>query len=236
MGHRLKRFWGIVLAFTVGTLAFMGKIYWDSVSQPVVPIVIAARDIKEFSVLGRSDVAVVKKPAVALQADMAGSLDEVLGKTNSMPLLAGEPILKRKLMTSEMELKPGEVAYAFPVDLARSAGGVVFPGDLVDIWVTVQRDAVVDARPLIRKVRVIAIKDSSNQTLGVSTAQGQNVKLLGGVPAVMVVKLSEGEVALLDAEVAAQRRVFVVKLPYGSEVVTRQEPVKPYQGPLSLLR
>jgi pilus assembly protein CpaB len=108
------------------------------------------------------------------------ALTSVVGTLVRMPILAGEPVLKSKLVRAgaagvmAVTLDPGMRAMAVPLSAESAVGGFILPGDHVDIVMSRQLDAAaglgggapggskqVVARVVLNNVRVLAI-DQNN--------------------------------------------------------------------------
>jgi pilus assembly protein CpaB len=110
------------------------------------------------------------------------ALTAVVGTLVRMPILAGEPVLKSKLVRAgaagvmAVMLDPGMRAMAVPLSAESAVGGFILPGDHVDIVMSRQLDAAaglaasggagsqskqVVARVVLNNVRVLAI-DQNN--------------------------------------------------------------------------
>lgn len=117
-----------------------GVVVWGVTSElrPPSPAtaaaLVAVRDLAPGSVLSASDLQVVQRDAAALPADSVRGPEEVVGRTVSFPVRAGEPVTARHVVGGDLlgALGPGLVAT--PVTLADpAAGALVSRGDLVDV-------------------------------------------------------------------------------------------------------
>ena len=119
-------------------------------------------------------VARVTRAAEALTG--GGAKSEYFGSVVREPILAGEPIVGRKIVRAgdsgymAAYLEPGMRAMAIAVSTETAAGGFILPGDRVDVIVTVEleRDsedspnqAKFASRLVLQNVKVLAIDQST---------------------------------------------------------------------------
>ena len=107
-----------------------------------------------------------------------GPMQPVLGAIVREPLLAGEPVVERKIVKGgqggymSVVLQPGNRAVAVPVNVESGAGGFILPGDRVDVLMSRKLEgssaqvgsisigsasAPVAAETVLQNVRVLAI-------------------------------------------------------------------------------
>ena len=119
-------------------------------------------------------VARVTRAAEALTG--GGAKSEYFGSVVREPILAGEPIVGRKIVRAgdsgymAAYLEPGMRAMAIAVSTETAAGGFILPGDRVDVIVTVELDSSSDedanrakfvSRLVLQNVKVLAIDQST---------------------------------------------------------------------------
>lgn len=106
------------------------------------------------------------------------------------PVMAGEPILDRKLVRAgesgfmAVVLKPGMRAMAVPVKVEAAAGGFVLPGDRVDVIVSFEekaRDEDGDdrmvSRTVLQNIRVLAIDQTTEPAAEAQAVVGATATL-----------------------------------------------------------
>ena len=101
---------------------------------------------------------------------------EYFGSVVREPILAGEPIVTRKIVRAgdsgymAAYLEPGMRAMAVAVSTETAAGGFILPGDRVDVIVTVELEGSSDDEPnrakfasriVLQNVKVLAIDQST---------------------------------------------------------------------------
>ncbi|WP_309628587.1 Flp pilus assembly protein CpaB [Brevundimonas sp.] len=119
-------------------------------------------------------VARVTRAAEALTG--GGAKSEYFGSVVREPILAGEPIVGRKIVRAgdsgymAAYLEPGMRAMAIAVSTETAAGGFILPGDRVDVIVTVELEGSSDDEPnrakfasrlVLQNVKVLAIDQST---------------------------------------------------------------------------
>lgn len=111
------------------------------------------------------------------------------------PLLAGEPIVPRKIVRGgeggylSVVLSPGARAMAVPVTSETAAGGFILPGDRVDVLQThdssTNGDKVVTAETVLQNIRVLALDQS--------TTADKDAKTIVAATATLEVRPAEAE-------------------------------------------
>ena len=151
-------------------------------------------------------------------ADLAGrgAKSEYVGSVVREPILAGEPIVGRKIVRAgdsgylAAYLEPGMRAMAISVTVETAAGGFILPGDRVDVVLTRQSDqpsAVgVDAgrtkftsATVMRNIRVLAIDQSTRAADDEQAVVGATATLEVGPSDAEALALakSEGDLSLV---------------------------------------
>lgn len=144
-------------------------------SQQLVTIVTTSRDIKRGDVLEAQDFKLVNWPREALPVDaftdLAALLPPADGKPRraTRPMVMGEVVLASKVsdfgekVTLVQTLAPGARAMAIKVDAVTAVGGLVTPGDFVDILLTREDGGSLVTDTILRKIKVIAVDQSSDE-------------------------------------------------------------------------
>lgn len=130
---------GVYLAFfLVAALGASALVY---IAQPRNGIVRAMTDIPVLTPITAEMVAIVSVSPADAPANAARSLDAVVGRYTSVPILAGQDVDVRVLETNpgqlafgfEAPLELGQVAFAIPVEPGQAVGGALAPGARVDV-------------------------------------------------------------------------------------------------------
>jgi len=147
--------------------------------------------------------AVTRVSRAANDLATGGAKADYFGSVVREPILAGEPIVGRKIVRAgdsgymAAYLEPGMRAMAIGVSVESAAGGFILPGDRVDVIVTVEQQAAgtegstankFASRIVMQNVKVLAIDQS--------TRAGDDQQAVVGATATL-------EVAPQDAEVVA---------------------------------
>lgn len=130
---------GVYLAFfLVAALGASALVYF---AQPRNGIVRAKADIAVLTPITADMVQIVSVSPADAPANAARSLDTVVGRYTSVPILAGQDVDLRVLETNpgqlafgfEAPLQAGQVAFAIPVEPGQAVGGALVPGAHVDV-------------------------------------------------------------------------------------------------------
>jgi Flp pilus assembly protein CpaB len=152
-----------------------GVVVWGAISElrPPAPATTAAlvalRDLAPGAVLSPADLQVVQREAVALPADAVRSPDDVVGRTVSFPVRAGEPVTARHVVAAGLLEALGPGLVATPVTLADPASGsLVSRGDLVDVLAAASGAATGSptAAVVASRVRVLVAPAREQSTSG----------------------------------------------------------------------
>lgn len=107
--------------------------------RTALPVLVAARDIPEETVIDASMVEVRSIPEAFIQPYAISELNAVVGKVTVVPIAKGEQVLATKLevpksrQTLSAKLPPGKRAFTIGIDAISGVGGFLRPGDRVDM-------------------------------------------------------------------------------------------------------
>lgn len=208
--RRLARHRGIVVAVLAGLLVWSLTAALRPAPPELVPVLVAARDLAPGTTVLSSDLATVALPAAARPADAPGSADELVGRQVVVPLLAGDAVLRRHLLTSDLLQGYGPDVVASPLRLADSSAlAVLRPGDLVDVIAATSGAATTsnasEAVVVARGVRVLL----TSATASASSGGGLLAAPSGGDASSLVLATTSAE-ALAIARAAVGSRLSVV--------------------------
>jgi len=124
--------------FLVAALGAGALVY---VAQPQSGIVRAKVDIAVLTPITADMVEVVSVSPADAPTNVARSVDAVVGRYTSVPILAGQDVDVRVLETNPGQLafgfgaplEAGQVAFAIPVEPGQAVGGALVPGARVDV-------------------------------------------------------------------------------------------------------
>ncbi|HEV2122539.1 MAG TPA: Flp pilus assembly protein CpaB [Chloroflexota bacterium] len=135
----------LLIALTLGLIAAM--LSWQYVRGAgqgarqggLVPVVVAAADIAVRTEVTPQMLAIKQVPADARHEKALTSLEQVTGKVTSLPIAAGEQVLGTKFFARKEDsglafrVPPGKRAISVNVSEVVTSGGLVVPGDFVDV-------------------------------------------------------------------------------------------------------
>lgn len=181
MAYKINKNWIVLLAaLGVGGLAAFGaKNYLSSQmaeiearekNKAMVQVVVAKSDLPKGSPLTAETVAV---RAIPKEWAHSGAITpEQFGRTEgsllAYPAQAGEPVIwaqleGQRVPTFSTRLTAGRRAVTVPVDEISSLSGMVEPGDLIDIVVSIKHDKQNFTFTLLQSVAVLATGTKSSQ-------------------------------------------------------------------------
>lgn len=141
----------------------------------LVTIVTASKDITRGDVLQAQHFTTQVWPRSALPVDAFTELAALLPPPDGKPrralrsMVAGEVVLASKVsdfgekVTIVQSITPGARAMSIKVDAVTAVGGLVTPGDFVDILLTRGADDTLVTDTIMRKVKVLAVDQSSDE-------------------------------------------------------------------------
>ena len=177
---RLIILYGIALVLALGAAVMMRNYMAAPPARPKVVVkdtvektrvLTVARDVKMG---GRINEQALKWTAwpkrlvtdrMITEEAMPDAIEKFVNARTRTPLVAGEPLLKDKLITRDSGLlsallPKGMRAIAVKVEVATGAGGFIMPGDRVDVLLTRTVGGRTITETVIRNVRVMAIDQS----------------------------------------------------------------------------
>ena len=167
-------------AFLVLSLA-AGAIFY--VSTRDVAVVVAKGDLSVGSTISSSSVTVRRVHPAAIPAGSARQLADIDGKYLAWPVLDGQYIPIKALSTDRaslisggLQVPPGYRALSVAVTASDAAGGVLRPGDYVDVLAVAKNQAPgpnpAPATLLGRHVLVLGMRTDQGQPLDSSSGSG----------------------------------------------------------------
>jgi pilus assembly protein CpaB len=181
MAYRINKNWIVLLAaLGVGGLAAFGAKNYLSTqmaeiearekNKAMVQLVVAKANLEKGSVISPENVAVRPVPkewahSGAITPDQFGRAE---GSVLAYPASAGEPVIWSQLEgertpTFSARLAQGRRAVTLPVDEISSLSGMVEPGDLIDLVVSVKKDNRNFTFTLLQSVNVLATGTRASQ-------------------------------------------------------------------------
>lgn len=205
-----KNRWPIIAAIVVGLLVAGGAIYFllqfAGSYQETAQIVVPKSHIAAYETITEEKLDIKAVPAGSVGNGVATDAAQILGKVTAADLFPGEQIRLERLADSALiDVEKQQVA--INVNLTRSVGKQVSPGDLVDVY-WVQSDAVPGALMTTDAV-VLALMDEA----------GKDVRNSGGTIANLVSQpaaASESQTGLPQIAVLSVNPRDVAQLVRGS--------------------
>ena len=128
-----------------------------------VNIVVAKADLPKGTKLSSDNVAIRPVPGEYAHSNsvLPDQFDRIEGQAISGPVKSGEAILwgimeGKKVPTFSARVEAGRRAITVPVDEINSISGLLEPGDLIDLMVTIDQKGKKITLPLLQSVRVMA--------------------------------------------------------------------------------
>lgn len=126
----------LLLALSAGLLTLR--------AQRTVAVLVATQDVRAGQQVTASEVQVERVHADSVPADALATPDDAVGSYVAWPLTAGEPVLAHMVrrersgiaLTAAVTVPDGYRAVAVPVQPAGAVGGMLSPGDHVDVYAT----------------------------------------------------------------------------------------------------
>jgi pilus assembly protein CpaB len=161
---------------------------------------------------GRLGDKAVKAAEVAIGE--GGPMQNVLGAIVREPLLAGEPIVERKIVKGgqggymSVVLTPGMRAVAVPVNVESGAGGFILPGDRVDVILSRKLDQSgpgqgrdgpsVSSETVLQNIRILAIDQQVQPAKDAKTIVGAaaTLEVPAGDVEILVKARTSGDLSL----------------------------------------
>jgi pilus assembly protein CpaB len=178
-------------------------------AEETTPIWVAMADIKNGDLLSPQNLKLEQWPKEKVPPGALGKLEEIEGKRTRANIFQGEAVLEKKLRvsgTSASDTIPtGFRAYTVVGDATNSAGGLLHPGDRVDVLVFVDksRGAIeTGTKTILQDIKVFAVNDqlTSNDEKASESMAAKTVSLL--------MTPSQVEKATLAAEIGTIRLVI----------------------------
>ena len=235
-----------------------------SATIPVVPVVVAAKDIPEGAAIDRVLVTTAMWPKTTIPAGAYSSIDSVVGRVVRVNVFVGEPIVPGRLAPTgtgpglELKIPAGQRAMAVRINDVAGIAGMIQPNSRVDILVNIGDPSTNKqvAKLFMENMRVLAIgteiqRDASGKpisaptvTLAVTPEQAER----------LAVAMNQGTIALVlrgygdpdsvktrgatSVDVLAQLQLGRIAPPPASKVAGKRSPPKasPIAPPVVIVR
>lgn len=168
MGAFLVMF-GVWAVIAVSAIKFVREQSVDAARiESDVPAVFAVREIKARSHVAAADIELRFVPLQQRHPNTATTIEEAAGKIARQTLFSGEQVLSSKLTSEDefaslaLSIEPGRRAIAVSFNEVIGAGGLILPGDRVDVIAVFDDDVrtAKEAGFVLQNVRVLAVAQS----------------------------------------------------------------------------
>lgn len=216
--------WPLIITVILGLAVFTGASWYvfrySVENRPVEKVLVAARDIPAYRVIGAGDLQYRTIPAGGAEPGSVQDPNYAVNKMTAVPLYAGRQIPKQALTEDVLAVKPGERAIAVNVDLTGAVGNDLRPGDYVDVYWVPSKDF--PGYVIAREARVLKIEDQNGNpvTPGVRQEQAgglaraaETIKTNNSLPAVAVLIVKNEFVAEIARTVVEGTVVLAKKRP-----------------------
>ncbi|MBI2909616.1 MAG: Flp pilus assembly protein CpaB [Chloroflexi bacterium] len=193
----IRRRKALILALMLGLVAALVSYQYVQQKAALPPppvemtrVVVAAADIPSRTKLSKTMLKLEEMPLSAKHPDALTSLTEAEGKVTRLPITAGEQVLSKKFSLERAEsglafmLAPSKRAVAIKVNEVTGTGGLILPGDHVDVI------AVFDAKTfgkdsalfVLQDIEVLAVAQTIEGVADTSTIIERGSGMVGLTP------------------------------------------------------
>jgi pilus assembly protein CpaB len=208
----MQRKLAVIIAVVLGLLAvFLTNVYFQQkeglIDVRKTRVLVAAKDISKGTTIDYDMLAFKTIPLNFVQPKAISSKESAVGKTTLVTILSGEQILSTKLtapgsgLTLAGKTPPGKRAFTIGLDAAAAVGGMVDPGDHVDILAVFTNPAV--TLTLFQDVLVLAVgrqmvptQERGDRETSVSAVKGITLALTPQEVQVITVAIQHGKIKL----------------------------------------
>lgn len=175
----IKRFFKNKNTVTIlGVVAILAILYIgynvtiNNATNPV-KIPVASKTIQPRTEITPTMVTTIDVPAIAVKGTAIRNINSVIGMwTNVNSVIPEGSMFYSQMIVSKNQLpdsafvqvKAGEVVYNFPVNMEKTYGNSIFPGNKIDIYMKAESESgQIMVGKLIENVEILAVKDSSGK-------------------------------------------------------------------------
>jgi pilus assembly protein CpaB len=204
----------LVLALGCGLVASIGisqvlqRNQDQGSAEETAPVWVALADIKNGDLLSAQNLKLEQWPREKIPHGALGKLEEIDGKRTRATIYQGEVVIEKKLMPGESfssRVPNGFRLYTVQADPVSSHGGLLQPGDRVDVMVFVNKgNGIIEAgtKTVLQDIKVFAVNDQVNPS-DEKTAESITAKTV-----TLLMTPSQTEKAALAAEIGKIRLVM----------------------------
>ena len=209
-------------------LLYVGYSYQINKATHLVSIPVATQNIQPRTLISDEMIEMVQVPDITVSNNVIRSRSAIVGKYSNVNALIPEGSMfynntvidARELPDAAfVDLKKGEIAFSFPVDINSTYGNAIMPGNKIDIYMKYgnsneMSEEKVTIGKLINNVEVLAVKDSSGKAVFEDTENER-------IPSTMIFGLKEKTWLLLrKAQYLSDIGVELFPVPHSTVVST----------------
>ena len=179
---------GCGLVASVGISQMLQRNQENGPPSDTSPVWVAKSDIKVDESLTMQNLQLEQWPKEKIPPGALSKMEEITDKRARVTLYQGEPVLAKKLLgkddsTAGSEIPKGWRLYTVQGDAISSHGGLLHPGDRVDVLVFVQKGVVgieAGTKTILQDIKVFAVNDQvrSSEEKGSESITAKTVTLL----------------------------------------------------------
>ncbi len=204
----------LVLALGCGLVASIGisqvlqRNQDQGPAEETTPVWVAMADIKNGDLLSPQTLKLEQWPREKIPHGALGKLEDIDGKRTRAAIYQGEVVLEKKLRPGESysaRVPNGFRLYTVQADPVSSHGGLLQPGDRVDVMVFVAKgNGIVEAgtKTVLQDIKVFAVNDQVNP------ADDKSTESITARTVTLLMTPSQTEKCALAAEVGKIRLVM----------------------------
>lgn len=212
----------------IGVVVVLGILYWgysSSVNNAVNPvnIPVASQTIKSRTKITSDMVTTIRISNIAVTDNVYRRAADVIGKFTNVNTIVPEGSMfyyEAVVDNSDFKdsifenLKKGEIPYLFKVDIEKSYGNSIYPGNLIDIYMKAIDDSgKVVVGKLLEDVQVLAVRDQQGNDVFADTSSTP-------APSYFVVAVKEQlHILLRKANYITTNAIELFPVPHGGTYV-----------------
>ena len=213
----------LVLALGCGLVASIGisqvlqRNQDQGTAEETSPVWIAMADIKNGDALSAQNLKLENWPKEKIPNGALSKLEQIDGKRTRAPIYQGEVVLERKLRGGKSNsdgIPPGFRLYTIQGDGNNSQGGLLQPGDRVDLIVYVNKSfgaVETGTKTILQDIKVFAVNDQT------TAPDEKSPEAITAKTVTLLMTPSEAEKATLAGEIGKLK--LVVRSPDDKEMV-----------------
>jgi pilus assembly protein CpaB len=204
----------LVLALGCGLVASIGisqvlqRNQDQTPTEEMTPVWVAMADVKNGEMLSAQNLKLEQWPKEKVPKGALSKLEEIDGKRTRSTIYQGEVVIEKKLTPGESfsaRVPNGFRLYTVQADPVSSHGGLLQPGDRVDVMVFVNKgNGIIEAgtKTVLQDIKVFAVNDQVGPT------DDKNTESIAAKTVTLLMTPSQAEKCALAAEVGKIRLVM----------------------------